>query len=415
MDAPPQALACHPAVGHARRSAAHSTGRRRHHRPLELPVNLVILPASAALAAGNRVMIKISEVTPPTAHLLKSLAPRYFDPDELTVVTGDVEVATQFAEQTFDHLFFTGSPAAGCLVQQAAGRNLVPVTLELGGKNPVVLSPRANVTAAAARIARAKMINGGQVCVSPDYVFVPKDEIDAFADTARNTLRGMFPTIVANADYCSSVNDANFDRVVGLLDDARAKGTTVEAIAPQSESLPHRGTRKIPPTIVRGVDDRMQIAEQEIFGPVLVVKDYTELDDVINYVNQRPAPLVSYWYGPDDADFQRFVSQTRSGGVARNDFAAQMIPSDAPFGGVGRSGMGVYHGKAGFDTFSITEPWSARICPSVSVTAPRRHTARRCVWQPQCRYGSPAVGYTAVLNALSDHDPETTSVSLAQP
>ncbi len=186
----------------------------------------------------------------------------------------------------------------------------------------------------------------------PDYVFVPDDRVEAFVGAARATLRGMFPSIVDNDDYCSSVNEANFDRVVGLVDDARANGATVESIVPDGEALPNRDCRKVAPTIVRDVDEGMRIADEEIFGPVLVVRPYAEVTDAIDYINQRPAPLVAYWYGPDDDDFRRFVRSTRSGGVARNDFAAQMIPSAAPFGGVGRSGTGAYHGKAGFDAFS---------------------------------------------------------------
>ncbi|WP_156670632.1 aldehyde dehydrogenase family protein, partial [Mycobacterium sp. E136] len=204
----------------------------------------------------------------------------------------------------------------------------------------------------AARVARSRMINGGQVCVCPDYVFVPDDREDAFVEIVKETWRQMFPTIVDNDDYCSSVNEANFDRVVGLVDDARARGARVETAAPAGEALPDRGTRKIAPTLVRDVDDRMRIAAEEVFGPVLAVRPYRDLDEAIDYVNQRPSPLVAYWYGPDGNDFRRFVRSTRSGGVARNDFAAQMIPSAAPFGGVGRSGMGAYHGKAGFDAFS---------------------------------------------------------------
>lgn len=320
--------------------------------PWNFPVNLVVLPASAAFAAGNRVMIKMSEITAHTAELMKATAPRYFDGAELDVVTGGPDVAAAFSTLPFDHLFFTGSPSVGALVQQAAAQNLVPVTLELGGKNPVVVAPGADVRRSAVRIARGRMVNGGQVCVCPDYVLVPEDRIAAFVDTARETLRGMFPSIVINDDYCSSVNQANFDRVVELIEDARARGAHVETIAPEGESLPDRATRKIGPTIVRGIDDRMKIAHEEIFGPVLAVQGYSRLDVAIDYINQRPAPLVAYWYGPDDDDFRTFVRNTRSGGVARNDFAAQMIPSAAPFGGVGRSGMGAYHGKAGFDTFS---------------------------------------------------------------
>ena len=320
--------------------------------PWNFPLNLVVLPASAAFAAGNRVMIKMSEVTPRTATLMAALAPAYFDTTELHVVTGDGDTAAAFAALPFDHLFFTGSPAVGALVQRAASANLVPVTLELGGKNPVVVAPDADLARSASRIASARMINGGQVCVCPDYVFVPAHRVDEFVGVVRDTLRAMFPAIVANQDYCSSVNEANFDRVVGLIEDARAKGAQIDAVAPPGEVLPDPATRKIAPTIVRGVDDSMRLADEESFGPVLTVHAYDRLDDVIDYVNARPAPLVAYWFGPDGPDFRSFVERTRSGGVARNDFAAQMIPSAAPFGGVGRSGMGAYHGKAGFDAFS---------------------------------------------------------------
>jgi coniferyl-aldehyde dehydrogenase len=320
--------------------------------PWNYPLQLVVLPASAAFAAGNRVMIKMSEITPRTAELMTATAPKYFDATELDIVTGGPDVSAAFSRLPFDHLFFTGSPSVGSLVQQAAAQNLVPVTLELGGKNPVVVAPDADLNRSATRIAQARMINGGQVCVCPDYVFVPHDRVDAFVDIARETLRGMFPSIVSNDDYCSSVNDANFDRVVGLIDDARANGARVDTVAPAGESLPDRASRKIAPTIVRDVDENMRIANEETFGPVLVVRPYADLSDVIDHINQRPAPLVAYWYGPDNDDFRRFVAHTRSGGVARNDFGAQMIPSAAPFGGVGRSGMGAYHGKAGFDAFT---------------------------------------------------------------
>lgn len=360
--------------------------------PWNFPVNLVVLPASAAFAAGNRVMIKMSEITAHTAELMKATAPKYFDPTELDVVTGGPDVAAAFSALPFDHLFFTGSPSVGALVQRAAAQDLVPVTLELGGKNPVVVAPNADIRRSATRIARARMVNGGQVCVCPDYVLVPDEHVDTFVDTARQTLRGMFPTIVNNDDYCSAVNQANFDRVVGLIEDATAKGASVETVAPEGESLPDRACRKIAPTIVRGIDDRMRIADEEIFGPVLAVTGYSRLSRAIDYINQRPAPLVAYWFGPDDDDFRTFVRTTRSGGVARNDFAAQMIPSAAPFGGVGRSGMGAYHGKAGFDTFSHYRTVVGNDLPfSITGTAappfrrPTRRYAEAMLWMARRR------------------------------
>lgn len=320
--------------------------------PWNFPLQLVVLPAAAAFAAGNRVMIKMSEITSHTAELMKQAASDHFSDEELAVITGGPDVAAAFAGLPFDHVFFTGSPQVGALVQRAAADNLVPVTLELGGKNPVLVAPDADIARSAARIVSARMVNGGQVCVCPDYVLVPDGKIDAFVDVARQTLRGMFPTILANGDYCSCVNEANFDRVLSLIDDAAERGATVQTVVPDGEPLPDRGTRKIAPTIVRDVDDTMRIAQEEIFGPVLMVRGYAALDAAIEEINARPAPLVAYWFGPDGKEFRDFVRRTRSGGVARNDFAAQMIPSGAPFGGVGRSGMGAYHGKAGFDAFS---------------------------------------------------------------
>jgi coniferyl-aldehyde dehydrogenase len=320
--------------------------------PWNFPLSLVIQPAAAAFAAGNRVMIKMSEITTETGALMQRLAPDYFDPRELAVVTGDREVAATFAALPFDHLFFTGSAAVGQLVQRAAAQNLVPVTLELGGKNPVVISPEADLRRAAQRIARSRLLNAGQVCLCPDYVYVPAAHLDAFIGHVRDFVRQAVPTMIANDDYASMVNDANFNRVIDLVEDARRHGAQVEQITPPGETLPDQGSRKIAPTIVRQVSDQMKITTEEIFGPVLVVMPYGKISDAITYINARPAPLVSYWYGPDDRDFRSFVRSTRSGGVARNDFGAQILPSAAPFGGVGHSGMGAYHGKSGFDTFS---------------------------------------------------------------
>ncbi|WP_280241291.1 coniferyl aldehyde dehydrogenase [Nocardia abscessus] len=320
--------------------------------PWNFPLQLVVVPAASALAAGNRVMIKMSEITAHTAELTRSLAVKYFDPSELAVVTGGPDVGAAFTRLPLDHLFFTGSTGVGRLVQRAAAENLVPVTLELGGKNPVVVAPDADIDRAANRIARARMVNGGQVCVCPDYVLVPEDRIDRFTDALRAELRGMFPSILANDDYTAAVDAANYERVLGLVEDARARGARVEALAPHGETLPDPVARKIAPTLIRDVGDDMRISAEEIFGPVLLIRPYASLGDVIDYVNERPSPLVAYWFGPDGADFRTFVDGTRSGGIARNEFAIHMFSENAPFGGVGHSGMGAYHGKAGFDTFS---------------------------------------------------------------
>lgn len=320
--------------------------------PWNFPVQLTVLPASAAFAAGNRVMIKMSEITARTAELMAVTAPKYFDADELSVITGSADVAARFSALPFDHIFFTGSPSVGALVAGAAGRNLVPVTLELGGKNPVVVSPDADIAKAAARIAAGRMVNGGQVCVCPDYVFVPQARMGEFVAQVRQTWKQMFPTIATNPDYCSSVNEGNFRRVLGLIEDAKDKGAQVEPVIPLGEQLADPMSRKIAPTVISGLTEQMSIVDEEVFGPVLAVRGYEQLSDVVGYINGRPAPLVAYWFGADNDDFRYFVGHTRSGGVARNDFAAHMIPSAAPFGGVGRSGTGAYHGKAGFDAFS---------------------------------------------------------------
>ncbi len=320
--------------------------------PWNFPLQLVVVPAAAAFAAGNRVMIKMSEITSRTAELTRTLAPDYFDPSELAVVTGGPEVAAAFAELPFDCLFFTGSTRVGRLVQRSAAEHLVPVTLELGGKNPVVVAPNADIGRAAARIARARMVNGGQVCVCPDSVFVPAERVDAFAGAVRTALREMFPVIADDDEYTACVDTANYDRVLALIDSAREAGAHVEQIVPPGETLPDPVSRKIAPTIVQDVTEDMPIATEEIFGPVLVVRPYSALAEVIEHLNRRPSPLVAYWYGPGDRDFRAFVRATRSGGVSRNDFGMQMFPENAPFGGVGHSGMGAYRGKAGFDTFT---------------------------------------------------------------
>jgi coniferyl-aldehyde dehydrogenase len=320
--------------------------------PWNFPVLLLTLPATAAFAAGNRVMMKASEITPRTASLLQELAGQYFSPEELTIITGGPSTGAAFCSMPFDHLFFTGSPDVGKHVQRSAAEHLVPVTLELGGKNPVVIGRDADIATAASRTARARLMNGGQVCLCPDFVFVPADRCDEFVDDVQRQFRHSFPTVLGNPEHCTIVDDKNYERIVGLVEDARSKGATVIEAVPSGETLPSAAERRIAPTILTGVTEDMRVMSEEVFGPVLTVLPYERLDDVIEYVNARPSPLASYWFGKDSNDFRRFCDRTRNGGITRNDFMLHAAIDGAPFGGVGNSGMGAYHGKTGFDTFS---------------------------------------------------------------
>ncbi len=315
--------------------------------PWNFPISLVAQPAASALAAGNRVMIKFSEVTSRTAEVFAEKVAEYFDPTEMTVVTGGVEVGSAFCALPFDHLFFTGSPGVGAIVATAAGKNLVPVTLELGGKNPAVISRHADTATTARRVMAGRLANGGQVCLCPDYAFVPRDQIDIFVEAAIDQAR-LSATADSGAGLVSIVNEKNFDRVTALIDDARAKGAHVSDTGTGHD----RVKRRIAPTILQNVTTAMTIADEEVFGPVLTVLPYDSLDEVVDYIAARPSPLAAYWYGPNGSELDSFLDRTLSGGVSVNDFALHCAMGSAPFGGVGRSGSGAYHGKTGFDTFT---------------------------------------------------------------
>lgn len=316
------------------------------------PVQLTVSPAAAALAAGNRVVIRPSELTPLTAQVLADAVAEFFDPEVLTVVLDEVTSGPEFASLKWDHLMFTGSPRVGALVGSAAAANLVPHTLELGGKNPVVISSHVDMERAAKQVARARLVNGGQVCLCPDYVFVPRPSLDRFVSLVLAEWRAMAPQIVANDGYTSIVNGPNFERVVGLIDDAVAKGATKHEAAPAGENLPDAATRKIAPTVLTGVTPDMDIDSEEVFGPVLSVHPYDYLSDATDHIGDRPHPLTLYWYGPEDAEFEWVLDNTQSGSVNVNDFAVNMMISALPFGGVGQSGYGAYHGEAGFNAFT---------------------------------------------------------------
>lgn len=318
------------------------------------PIILSFEPVMAALLAGNRVMLNFSEFHVRTGRLLSDLIGDTFDEAEFAIITGDLATARSFAELHFDHLMFTGSPTVGSLVAQAAAKNLVPVTLELGGKNPVVVSPSADLDLAAHRIAGTRALNSGQICLCPDYVFVPRDKKDEVVTRLKSEFQALYPDFLENPGVVAIVNDRNYDRVVGLIDDAVAKGATQIVVAPEDElgSLPNRETRRIAPTILLDVPESARISSEEIFGPVLPLYVYDDIQEVVDYVSTRPTPLAAYWYGEDDGDFRSFLDHTNSGGVTRNDGITHALLPDAPFGGAGHSGYGSYHSKDGFDTFT---------------------------------------------------------------
>jgi coniferyl-aldehyde dehydrogenase len=275
-----------------------------------------------------------------------------FDEEEIAVVTGGPEVGRAFAGLAFDHLLFTGGTSIGHDVMRAAAENLVPVTLELGGKSPVVIGASADLAAAANRIMNGKTFNAGQICLAPDYVLAPGDRIEAFAGYAKAAVARMFPTIRDNPDYTAIVSDRHYARLMGYLEDARAKGAEIVELNPAGEDLRQQPHRRIPPTLILRPTDDMKVMQEEIFGPLLPVKSYQAVDDAIAYVNARPRPLGLYYFGTDDAERERVLEHTISGGVTVNDVVMHVAQEELPFGGIGPAGMGAYHGYDGFREFS---------------------------------------------------------------
>jgi acyl-CoA reductase-like NAD-dependent aldehyde dehydrogenase/cytochrome P450 len=319
--------------------------------PWNFPLQLTLVPAAAAIAAGNRVMVRPSSATPCTTDVLAAHAPDYLPIEEFAVITGKQGSGADFARLKLDSLFFTGSTATGAAVATAAAANLVPVTLELGGKNPAVVDVDADIVRSARRIAKSRITNSGQVCLCPDYVFVPADSVDAFVEAVLATWRKMFPTIVDNPDYTGTIDPVAYERILGLVADAERLGANKFEIVPSGETLPDARTCKIAPTVLTGVTDAMKIDGAEVFGPVLSVYPYRQIDEAIGHIGRHDHPLTVYWYGPRNRRFETLVARTQSGSVQGNDFLVNMLPI-VPFGGVGASGMGRYHGKYGFDTFS---------------------------------------------------------------
>jgi coniferyl-aldehyde dehydrogenase len=319
--------------------------------PWNYPVNLALKPLAAAVAAGNHVMLKPSEHTPRTSELLRALLAEVFPEDRVVTVLGGPEVAAAFAALPFDHLFFTGSTAVGRKVMAAAAPNLTPVTLELGGKSPVIIAPGYSIATAVDRIAAGKFLNAGQTCIAPDYVLLPQASIAEFVSEMQKYISQRYPDLAANPDYSSIVNPGQYSRLRGYLDQAQAAGAKVIELAPGDT-----GQRVLPPTLVLEAREDLAVMQEEIFGPILPLVAVESVDAAIDYINARPRPLSLYHFDSDKARTQRVLERTIAGGVSINDTVLHFAQSDLPFGGVGPSGMGHYHGREGFLTFSKQKP-----------------------------------------------------------
>ncbi|MEJ8566578.1 coniferyl aldehyde dehydrogenase [Elongatibacter sediminis] len=321
--------------------------------PWNFPVQLAFAPLANIFAAGNSAMVKLSENSPRLAELLTRLSPDYFPAEKLQFFAETGNVGVEFSQLPFDHLLFTGSGQTGRKVMAACAENLTPVTLELGGKSPAVIAPDYPLKRAVERILYGKLLNAGQACVGVDHCYVPADRLDAFVSASREYVARHYPDI-ASPDYTSIIDDRSFERLQASLEDAAARGAELINLSAPASPLPRQ--RKFPPHLVLGADDRMEVMQREIFGPVLPVFTYTDPRDVVDAINRRDRPLAFYPF-THDRKLQRFyIEQTRSGGVCINDTLLHVAQHDLPFGGIGPSGMGHYHGREGFETFSKLRP-----------------------------------------------------------
>jgi coniferyl-aldehyde dehydrogenase len=319
--------------------------------PWNFPIALSFGPLAGILAAGNRAMIKPSELTPCVSALLQQMIASRFDPRELTVVTGDAAVAQSFAGLPFDHLLFTGSTAVGRQIMRAAAEHLVPVTLELGGKCPVIVGRSAPLTRAVDRMLRVKMANNGQMCVAPDHVWLPEESIDRFVSLARAWMARAYPDYPNNADTTYIITERHRMRLQELLADAKARGAQIVSLIEDAPSAEGNG-RTLLPALILGATAEMSIMQEEIFGPYLPLMGYRTLEEPIKAINAAARPLALYYFGNDRAEQRELLARTHSGGVAVNDVGLQFLAEELPFGGVGASGMGAYHGEYGFHRFS---------------------------------------------------------------
>jgi coniferyl-aldehyde dehydrogenase len=321
--------------------------------PWNFPVNLTFAPLAGVFAAGNRAMIKPSEFTEQTSALMAELFAKYYAEDEVAVVTGGADVGATFSSLPFDHLVFTGATSIAYHVMRSAAENLVPVTLELGGKSPVIIGETADVKKAALRIMSVKLLNAGQICLAPDYVFLPENKTTEFIDAAKAAVTAMYPNGIRDSDdYTSVINKRHYDRLSAYIEDARAKGADVIEINPDGEDYSQQPHHKMAPHVINNASDDMLVLQDEIFGPILPVKTYKSVQETVAYINDNPRPLGLYYFGTDSAERDYVLNNTTSGGVTVNDVFFHIGQEDLPFGGVGPSGMGAYHGKEGFSEFS---------------------------------------------------------------
>jgi coniferyl-aldehyde dehydrogenase len=317
--------------------------------PWNYPIQLSLVPLAQALAAGNRSIIKPSEYTPKTSDLLQELIGRYFSDEEVAVVTGGPDVGASFSALPFDHLIFTGATSIGKHVMAAAAKNLTPVTLELGGKSPVIVAPSANIEDAAEKILIGKVQNAGQVCIAPDYVFVEESSLETFISCCRNVFSQQYPDPINNQDYTAIINGRHYQRINSYIEEAAQAGTR---IVPLSDAEPSETQRKLPMKLIVNPNEELTVSQEEIFGPVLAIKTYNKLSECVDYINAQPKPLALYFFGRDKSEQDFVLGRTSSGGVTVNDLLMHVGQPDLPFGGVGDSGMGHYHGHEGFKTFS---------------------------------------------------------------
>ena len=324
--------------------------------PWNFPIYLSLAPLAGIFSAGNQVMHKPSEFTPTTSELLKEICDSAFDETEFATFLGGPDVGAAFTQLKFDHLLFTGSGNIGKHVMRAASENLVPVTLELGGKSPVIVSDSSNIDITARRVMFNKTLNAGQICLAPDYVYVHETEKDNFVEACKDQVNNFYSDLKYNPDYTSVINQKHFDRLNGLLTDAKDHGAELVEINPANEDFSQQESHKIPPTLVLNPTDEMQIMKEEIFGPLLPIKTYKDISEPINYINKKDKPLGLYYFGNNKNEEAKVVNSTSSGGITVNDIMGHIQQNELGFGGVGPSGMGKYDGFDGFTNFSNNKP-----------------------------------------------------------